>query len=183
MIQTDFHLSENELHDVLLPRLIDNVFHVTRLDNLEPILKSGEILPGKGRNLESSFGYQKSSFFHARECVSLFDYRNLEDGVLETSLTKCSPFQAIDRESDIPGMVIFFLSPLRHDRLLPWTLWKEEQANEEMVVPHVEVGYRGPISLDWIDEIFRVVVKLDQEKQKLLGIYRRARAKGASDSC
>ena len=177
MIQTEFRLSENNLRDTLLPRLIDQVFHASRLSNLELILKSGEILPGKGRELESSFGYAKSSFFHARECVSLFDYRNLKEGVLETSLTKCSPFQAIDRQSKIPGIAIFILSPLRHELLLPWTLCEEEHADREMIVPHVEVGHQGPISLDWIDEVFRVQVDLDEDKQKLLEIFRRARRK------
>ena len=177
MIQTEFRLSENELRDTLLPQLIDQVFHVSRLSNLELILKSREILPGKGRELESSFGYAGSSFFHARECVSLFDYRNLEDGVLETSLTKCGPFEAIDRQSKTPGIAIFVLSPLRYELLLPWTLWEEEHAYKEMIVPHVEVGHQGAISLDWIDKIFRVEIDLDEEIQNILEIFRRARRK------
>ncbi|RFF54380.1 hypothetical protein D0A36_19785 [Xanthomonas campestris] len=48
------------------------------------------------------------------------------------------------------------LNPLLHEHLQPWTLWQDEKAYEEMIVPRVEVGHIGPIPLKFVDHIMHL---------------------------
>ena len=174
MIQTKLRLSEKGLLNALLPRLEGRVFHVTLLTTLDLILRSEEIRPNKLGSYDSPFG-SSNSFFRNRGCVSLFDYRSVTPEELDDSLGKCSPIQPIQARLPDSGIAIFLLSPLRCPALLPWSLLKQEEAWTEMVVPYVETGHEGPISLALVDEVICVEVELDEELGRIIAALRRGR--------
>jgi hypothetical protein len=93
-----------------------------------------------------------NGFFRKRGCMSLFDLRQPPPN--EDYLYRCSPFGAVACN----GIGILILSPSACDDLVPWTLWRDQQAWGEVVVPYVEAGYRGPIPLTLIDELIEVQV-------------------------
>jgi len=150
-------------------RLEGRVFHVSRLSNLDPILTSGEIRPNQDATFATTFGSSSNSFFRNRGCVSLFDYRSVTPDELEDSVFKCSPMQPATPQS---GIAIFMLAVSTCPPLLSWKLWKEQGAMAEMVVPYVEAGHQGPISLSLVDEIICIEVVEDPNSFA----YRLARA-------
>ncbi len=159
MIDTHLTVLDSNLHKVVLPSLEARVFHVTRLDNLDGILKAGKILPNTDGVAKTTFGSASNSFFRNRGCVSLFDYRTATPEQIDTSLGKCSPVQPLYSSSENVGIAILLLAPETCPQLIPWTLWKDEEAWREMVVPYVEAGHRGPVPLSLVDEILRVQVE------------------------
>jgi hypothetical protein len=60
-----------------------------------------------------------------------------------------------------------------YDALVPWTLWKDEEAWGDQVVPYVEAGYRGSISIDLIDEI--ICLTLEEDPNSIAARIRKAR--------
>jgi hypothetical protein len=46
-----------------------------------------------------------------------------------------------------------FLSTEHYPNLISWSGWKVEQLWSQRVVPHVEVGFPGDVSLDMIIEV------------------------------
>ncbi len=159
MKETKLALSERGLNESLLPRLRGRVFYLTLLSNLERINQAGEIRPNSSGAYPGPLSHY-NSFFKNRGCVCLFDYRTVSEDKLNISLGKCSPATWIGF-SPGSGLAIFLLARDRCPDLLPWTLWEEQEAWREMVVPHVEAGHEGPISLELIDEVLCVEVEPD----------------------
>lgn len=162
----------------LLPRLRGRVFHVTCWRNVPQIRENGEISVNRDCALRTGFGSSLNSFFRLRDCVSVFDYRNITDEQLDQSLRKCAPYQA--GHSCNFELAIFFLSRSTFDRLEPWTLWKTAKPNGELgipgVVPYAEAGHPGPIQLKSIDELLRVKMNYAPSRLELAH-----RAAGESD--
>jgi hypothetical protein len=154
MKTTDLHLHRDQLHDQLLPLLVGRVFHVTHLSRLEQILASGEIRSNLDGQFPATFG-SGNSFFRKRGYVSVFDYRSASPEQIDASILKCSPFHVPFSEHKL---VYLFLSTVDHDRLIPWTMWKEEQAWSDKIVPYVEAGYPGSIPITSIEEVLRVII-------------------------
>src|SRR6266404_5846055 len=144
MIVRKLLLYETRLFHAIFPRLDRRVFHVSRLSNMGPILASGEIRPNSQGSFATTFGFSGNSFFRNRSCVSLFDLRSATPEERDASVGKCSPTKPASPES---GIAIFMLSSSTYPRLLPWSLWKQEKAWKEMVVPYIEAGHPGPIPL------------------------------------
>jgi hypothetical protein len=151
--------------------LEERVFHVTKKIYMESILRDGEIKPNADKKLPTSFGHD--GFFRNRNCVSLFDYRLALTDKIKDFRRRCSPFIPAQPESE--GIAILLLSPKIFPELIPWTLWKEEKAFSEMVVPYVEAGYKGAIPTSMVEEI--ICLKLDEDPTCFAAILRRARQK------
>ncbi|MEC4194350.1 hypothetical protein VSP75_25005, partial [Escherichia coli] len=84
-------------------------------------------------------------------CVSFFDYRCYGTKHWEEHAYKCFPTQFIKH---VPNdrISILFLHESKFDKLIPWTAWKAEEAWSDRVVPYVETGYKGIVSLSEITE-------------------------------
>ena len=145
------------------------VFHVTKREYWHAILAAGELLPNQGRSLPTSFG-PYDSFFRNLGCVCVFDYRTRPDDSIVDFRRRCYPFQPASPGND--GIAIFVLNPSVYPRLLPWTLWEEQQAWSQMVVPHVEAGYPGPISLELVDRV--IMLRCDEDARSHAAIIRRS---------
>jgi hypothetical protein len=160
-------LNETEARDRLLPLVEGRVFHVTLAANVPAITAAGAIEPNIDGAFATTFGCSSNSYFRNRGCVSLFDLRAPRPD--EMYLHKCWPFR--------PGKhAILSVSPTAYTALLPWTLWRDEEAFREKVVPYVEAGYKGPLSLTLIDELIDVEVQGNPDLlvAKLLEGHRRA---------
>ena len=174
MKTSELHLHRDELDDRLLPRLVGRVFHVTSLTSLDQILASGEIRPNVDGQFPTTFGFSSNSFFRKRGCVSLFDYRFASAEQIDTSISKCSPFYMPRSDHKIAYL---FLSADDHHRLILWTKWNEEQSSE-MIVPYVEAGYPGCISITSIEEVLRVII--DYPPDPLIEALEKGRSRAAS---
>jgi len=151
MIKSHIKLKSNSELDQILK---GNVFHVTPTENMLNIEKSKAVLPNLNNKINSLFGNSVNSFFRLRGCVSLFDYREYGSEEWEAHAHKCIPTLPL-RQTD--SISILFLSKNEFPRLVSWEKWKEEEKWSQRVVPHVEVGYPGPIPLRCFTEHLIVV--------------------------
>lgn len=153
--------SESESLDDIEEYLQGKVFHVTRLAYLPSIIECGEIRTNNDGVLPTTFGSSDNASFKNRNCVSLFDYRPDPTEEIRDFRLRCYPFSPARPPNG--AIAILILKPEVYDNLIPWTLWKEENALREMVVPHVEAGYPGQISIDLVEEIISVEITEDPE--------------------
>ena len=163
-MKTTTHIRrETEPLDDISSLLEGRVFHVTKLAHLDSIMTAGEIKSNWNGALPTTFGYVANGFFRKRNCVSLFDYRLAPTDQIRDFRMRCSPFQPARQNSD--GVAILLLKPDVHAALIPWTQWKEESALDDMVVPYVEAGYPGSLSIDLIDEV--ICLKIEEDPNSL----------------
>jgi hypothetical protein len=142
-------IRQNSHHEIL-KAVEGQVFHVTKESNWTSILESGKLIPNQNGNLATSFGSSKNSFFRLRGCVSFFDWRENPTEEIEDFRRRCWPFQ-----SAVPGgegVVFMIAKKMIQDRLLSWKRWEEEKAWGKMIVPYVEAGVHGEISLDYFSD-------------------------------
>jgi len=156
----------------LLPRLMGEVFHVSKASNLESIKEASAIFPNKDGRLNSSFGASSNSYFKNRNCVSVFDYRNPPGNKFDQFMGRCRPTLPAGPKTPI---VIFYLGKAAIKRLLPWTGWKSDGHPSEMILPYLEAGHPGAIPLEDIEEILEV--ELIEDPKSMISIMRKARAK------
>jgi hypothetical protein len=151
---TEMQLPESGLFDALFPRLNGRVFHGTN-ESIHQILHCDEIRPNQHGLHSGYYGSFTNSFFKKRGCVSFFDYRSTDTEQFEQFCWRCRPTNHAK-----PGAVLayLFLSPSAYSDLILWTLWKTEGEPPEMILPYLEVGHPGPITLDKIEEIILVLV-------------------------
>ena len=147
------------------------VFHVTRREAWNQIAQCGEIRPNADGVLTTTFG-SSNSYFRTRGCISLFDFRASPNDEIREFRTRCWPFQPA--EPGNTGIAILLLKESLHERLIPWTRWKEENAYGEMVVPHVEAGHPGPIPISEVSEV--VFLRRTEDPTCLAAVLRRAAA-------
>ena len=149
-----------------------SVFHVTRRTNWQAIEASGKLLPNPGGNLRTTFGFSRNSFFRNRGCVSLFDYRAPATEEITDFRFRCDPLQPAEPGGE--GIAILVLNPSICGRLISWTKWKEEEAYAEMVVPHVEAGHPGPISLEEVQRL--IFFRRTEDSHSVAAAFRRSYA-------
>jgi hypothetical protein len=151
-------------------QLQGHVFHVTRLAYLPSIVECGEIRPNGDGTLPTTFGFSENGFFRKHNCVSLFDYRSEPTEEIEDCRRRCYPF----RPASPPNgpIAILILQPSAYDDLIPWSKWKEKSDFSEMIVPHIEVGYPGPLPLRLVGEI--ISVEITEEPQSHAALLRKA---------
>lgn len=129
--------------DDLLPLLEGKVFHVTTSQGYEKILQTGALLPNTGEH-RSPFGNSSNGYFRLKGCVSFFDYRRSGSPKWLEHYDKCLPTMPLNAASPI---VVLYLNEDEHGLLETWEGWKTDQLWSQRVVPHVEVGYPGPVEL------------------------------------
>lgn len=168
------HLHRDEVRDKLLPLLLGRVFHVTCLDALDRMLADGEIRSNVDGDLQSPFG-STNSFFRKRGCISVFDYRSASAEQIDESIGKCSPFRLPFCDNKL---AFLFLSKVALNILIPWTRWKEEPALSDKIVPYVEAGHPGAISITSIEEVFQVTI--DDPAGPLVEALERGRARNTT---
>ena len=152
---------ETESLDDIEIYLQGRVFHVTRLAYLSSIVECGEIRPNSDGALPTTFGSSNNAFFRNRNCVSLFDYRPEPTDEIKDFRLRCYPFRPAFPPNG--AIAILILRPAAYETLIPWTKWKDENVLSEMVVPHVEAGYPGPLPLRLVEEIISIEITEDTQ--------------------
>lgn len=148
-----------------------HVFHVTKRENWTSIAACGEIRPNCGSGYRTSFGSYRNSYFRNLGCISVFDWRIPPNNDITDFRARCHPLQPASPDND--GIVILFLNPALHDRLIPWTGWRDSGDLSQMVVPYVEAGYPGAIPLDHIDSA--IFFTLTEDPNSVAATFRRVR--------
>jgi hypothetical protein len=100
-------LEQTDSYSSIEPMLNGNIFHVTPLQNLDPILQAQEIRPNSSGNLDGAFGNYSNSYARIRNRVSLFDFHNPPKSKIEEHIHKCRPTR--NGSSDQP-LAFLFLS-------------------------------------------------------------------------
>lgn len=144
-----YHLKIEHYTDIL-QKVTGRVFHATSTENMFLIMKSGALLPNSKQQFLSSFGSFDNGYFRKRSCVSFFDYRSYGTPHWEEHAYKCFPTQNLRKGEKV---CLLFLDEKIYEDLIPWTAWKDEKAWCDRVVPWVETGYKGKVSLDFISEV------------------------------
>lgn len=129
------------------------VFHATPYINYNSIVESGGISPNTKFERKSLFGNTENGYFRQRGCVSFFDYRDYGSPEWQQHAYKCTPTQILCRAESI---VLLILCASQFSKLISWRQWKEDEAWSQRVVPHVEAGYPGQVSLRYITEVLYI---------------------------
>ncbi|HCM56336.1 hypothetical protein OGY20_09975 [Citrobacter sp. Cpo114] len=139
----------NNIQDII-PMLAGKVFHATPTTNMKFIRESGGLVPGTELLYRDYIWDSSNGFFRRRGCVSFFDYRNFGTSQWKNDdVFKCFPTQGLNPGESVS---ILFLDESEFNMLIPSTVWNEEEAWTEVIVPHIEVGYKGKVSLNHICE-------------------------------
>lgn len=162
--------SETDRLEDLQALIEGQVFHVTKRAYWPSIVATGAIVPNSRGKLPTTFGASSNSFFRNRGCVSVFDYRAPPSDEVVDFRRRCWPFQAAVPNEE--GIAILILNASLYPALISWDRWKEEQVWREMVVPYVEAGHPGPISVEAIDRA--IFLRLMEDPNCHAAIMRRA---------
>jgi hypothetical protein len=141
-----------DLLRAVMNRLHGRVFHATSRSAWKMIQLTGYVLPKGDGQRRGPFG-SYNAYFRNRDCVSVYDLASPAAEEIEEHLSKCHPITAVKPHE---GAAYLILRPEAVGRLLSWRRCNEERAFAEMVVPYVEAGHPGPISLADIEEAFEV---------------------------
>lgn len=134
-------LHEEDL-DSILHSLMGKIFHATTVESLKNISKSGFIAPNQSNLYTSPFG-KHNGYFKARGCISFFDYR--PHSQLKNYINHCLPTKIFEHSN---GIAILELSPHRYSDLIGWENWKKEGLLNQQIVPYIEKGIEGKVSMD-----------------------------------
>jgi hypothetical protein len=157
--------------DDILSLMEGRVFHVTKNDYLPSILADEQIKPNTDGALPTTFGSSSNAYFRKRGCVALFDYRSTPTEEIRFHRSKCWPLMpAHDCKG---GIAILLLKPEACDGLISWVESKKNGVPSEMIVPYVEAGYPGAISIELVDEV--VCLKLEEDPNCLAARLRAGR--------
>ncbi|WP_156826409.1 hypothetical protein [Marinobacterium rhizophilum] len=162
-------LEQVDAYSSIKPVLDGNIFHVTPLRNLDPILQAQEIRPNSSGNLEGAFGSYINSYARIRNRVSLFDFHNPPESKIEQHVRKCLPTRGAS--SDQP-LAFLFLSENFWPQVIPYSREEFEANLGHQVVPYVEATYPGPIPLHAINKIFRITFA--EDPNSLASLLKRA---------
>lgn len=154
MNEANVRIRAEALASELLPKLLGTVFHVTDMKGYAGIVQDQEIRVDDGSNPTTP--QSKVSYFRTRGCVCLFDLRSVPMEEMELGLMKyyfLNPTHADNRP------VFLFLDRSYWDRLISWTVSKEDEGLGAMVIPYFEAGHQGPIPLSCIESALLVEVE------------------------
>ncbi|KAF0220174.1 MAG: hypothetical protein FD174_1413 [Geobacteraceae bacterium] len=147
--------SHSEVRRKLCKNIKGKVFHVTTDVGWEGIQAKGAILPSNSCNeIEKVWTGPAVGYFRSRGCVSLCDfYHNTNmKKIIEATRKYC--FYHPSRKSKSSYLLI--LDHSLYDSLITWDKWKEEKAYRESIVPNLESGFKGSISLAMITGVIEV---------------------------
>lgn len=166
-------LPRDELEERLLPKLLERVFHVTTTDAYPSIQKTGAVLvepPATSRH------WSYDAHFRSTGCVSLCDLRGVDDEKIRLAL---SAYYFLNPRSDDADPVFLILRPAAIGCVVTYEEALEGGALERMIVPHIEAGYPGDLSLDLIQETIVVEIIHPPDGPFLKALKRYGRSEGS----
>lgn len=158
---------ESQLREFILPILRGTVLHVTDRTGLKGITRDGLIRSNKGQQSTYSYPQSERSYARARGWVSLCDLRTTSDEQLETAL---SNFYFLNPISTGNNPIFLILSKSLYPALIPWTRARDEDAWEEMFVPHMEAFHESDIPMSKISRVVSVRIARTKRRSSSLSI-------------
>lgn len=158
-----------DVHDLrtkLLPRLQRRVFHVTTHSAYGEIVRDGAIKAGG--ELPTRY---PNAYFRWRGYVSLCDLRFVTDDQVNLALDR---WYFLNPEGDRASPAFLFLYERAFSRLVSWKKQMENRDLDKLVVPYIEAGYPGDISLELIREALLVTINHPPPSEWLRALRSRA---------
>lgn len=145
-------VKKGDLQITMLPRLRETVFHVTTVQALEAIMRSGMIRSNRDGRFDFTFPQSKNNYGRQRGYVCLFDLRSVSDLQVQDALRK---FYFLHPKSADPAFLL--LHPSGYPKLIPWTV----APAGVMLIPHVETWYPSDLPTTALASVMIVTVEQD----------------------
>jgi hypothetical protein len=145
-------LPRHELAVHLLPELREQVFHVTTTEAYASMQKTGAIL------IDPPTAFRRWSYdshFRNAGCVSLCDLRGIDEAKIRTALDAYYFLNPRHAEAD---PVFLLLGPEAVESIITYEEALRSGALKKMIVPFIEAGHPGDLSLELIGEAIIVEV-------------------------
>jgi len=157
-------VKRGDLEEVVLPRLLGTVFHVTPAPTFEMIRASGVIRSNQDGQLSFTYPQSQNNYGRRRGCVCLFDLRDVPDGELRDALRK---FYFLNHAPAKGHPVFLFLDPQEYGKLIPWTVAKGNY--KEVLIPYVESWYPTDLPVSALAGALAVTVEPDDADSAFRG--------------
>ena len=145
-------LNKTDLREKFLPKLRERVFHVTTQEAWPRIERSGRVLvsPPDWVTRWENAGLRSIGY------VSLCDLRSLDEEDLEHGLQK---YHFLDPRRNSRGPVFLFLERRAIENIATYQQLKDKvNSLGKLIVPFIEAGYPGDLSLARIADVLLVDV-------------------------
>lgn len=138
----------------LLSELRGRMFHVTSPNAFLGICSEGAILCNTDDRFKTN--WTVNYYFKNQGCLSIVDLVNNT----KPRVTRRKPINdyAVFEQSS-PVVVFLFISPRVYPRVIHWKKWKKDRAHGQQIVPELESGVPGRVSIDEIDEAWFISLK------------------------
>ena len=143
----------SELKERYLPVLTGEIFHVTSPESAKSILSSRYINPVSFPGIKPKWAGSPKSYFGEMGCVSVCDLTGENAFKVDTSINK---YYFLNPKNESLVVYMIFYPEISAD-LIPWQSWKENGASNQ-IVPYLEAGHKGPISIEYISRIIEVEI-------------------------
>jgi len=155
-----------DLRTSLLPRLRDQVFHVTTAPAFGRILSMGVVLSNRNEQLPYTFPQSEVSFGRRRGYVCLFDLRRASDDAVSWALD-C--FYFLDPgSSQRQDPVFLFVKDTSYGSLIP--IEAAQGSTGEMWIPRVEAWYPSDLPMSAVRSALVVNVQREEEPASLTAV-------------
>lgn len=159
MIETRHDYFKDDLETLLLPQLVSEVFHVTKIELYESILEKGYIDP----NSEGSYhrNWECDCYGRQRGFVCLFDLRDLQTEIITEYLPRCDFLHDARFGST---SVYLLLAKSSYENVIPNRVAVVETGYRECFAPRLEGWFPGRLSLERIDRVLLVKKSANQSR-------------------
>lgn len=147
-------VERDALREIVLPKLLGTIFHVTSSQGFEGIKASGAIGSNRKGELPSTFPQSANGYGRRRGYVCLFDLREVTDEQLNHAL---EGFYFLDPFGSKDDPVFLLLSPAEYGEVIHWSATNGDYT--EMWMPYVEAWYPRDLPLAAINQAVVVEVK------------------------
>jgi hypothetical protein len=142
---------KGDLETLLLPQLMNEVFHVAKIESYESILAKNYI----DSNSEGSYprNWGNDCYGRQRGFVCLFDLRDLQSEVITEYLPRCD-FLYDKRFGSTSAYLL--LAKSSYENIIPNRVAVDETACREFFIPWLEAWYPGRLPLERIERVLLV---------------------------
>ena len=151
MNETRHDYFKNDLETLLLPQLVSEVFHVTKVESYESILEKGYI----DQNSKGSYprNWEYNCYGSQRGFVCLFDLRDVQTEVITKYRPRCD-FLYDNRFGSRSAYLL--LAKSSYETVIPNRVAVVETGYNEYFVPRLEAWFPGRLPLEKIDRVLLV---------------------------
>lgn len=141
---------------ILMRRLAGKIFHISDAKGFLGIIAAGKIEANQDGRFGNHWG-NKESYFKNLGCISVCDfYNNTRPKKLYDAICK---YNFYDLSCNKGLSYLMVLQDGLYAGIITWDRWKQDRETGGDVVPHLESGYPGEISLCNLESIIKVHIE------------------------